>query len=108
MAGTSGNPIDFARVNRVALGMLPSLLRRWLPDGRAQGAEYIALNPRRADHRPGSFRINMRTGRWADFAVAHARGGDPVSLAAYLANTRQSEAAQRLAVMLGLEVRDAR
>jgi hypothetical protein len=88
--------------------MLPSLLRRWLPDGHAQGAEYIALNPRRADYRPGSFRINIRTGRWADFAIESVRGGDVVSLAAYLGNIRQVEAAQRLAVMLGLEVRDAR
>lgn len=102
-----GNLIDFARVNRVALGMLPFLLRRWLPDGHAQGAEYIALNPRRADHRPGSFRINLRTGRWADFAIEGARGGDLVSLAAYLGDISQVEAAERLAVMLGVEARYA-
>jgi hypothetical protein len=100
--------IDFARINRAALLVFSQLLERWLPGGRAEGAEYVALNPRRRDHRPGSFRVNMRSGRWADFAIAHARGGDVVSPATYLRDIRQVEAARRLAVMLGLEVRDAR
>jgi hypothetical protein len=97
--------IDFGRVNHAALCVLPRLLQRWLPGGRIEGAEYVALNPCRADHRPGSFRINTRTGRWADFAVADARGGDVVSLAAYLAGISQIEAAERLAEMFGIEVR---
>ena len=100
--------ISFERVNRAALPVLPSLLARWLAGGRIAGDEYVALNPRRRDHRPGSFRVNMRTGRWADFAIAHARGGDVVSLAAYLGDIGQVKAALCLAVMLGLEVRDAR
>jgi hypothetical protein len=95
-------PTDFAAVNRAALVILPALLERWLPGGRIEGVEYMALNPRRSDHRPGSFKINMRTGRWADFATGD-RGGDPVSLAAFLAGTRQAEAARRLAAMLGLD-----
>jgi len=100
--------IDFALINRAALLALPRLLRRWLPGGRIAGAEYVALNPRRLDHRPGSFRINVRTGCWADFAIVDARGGDVVSLAAYLGDIGQAEAARRLAVMLGLEVGYAR
>ena len=43
----------------------------------------MARNPTRPDRRPGSFKINLTTGRWADFATGD-RGGDPVSLAAYL------------------------
>jgi hypothetical protein len=100
--------IDFARVNRCALAVLPSLLARWLPGGCTEGAEYVVLNPRRADHRPGSFRINTRTGRWADFAIDRARGGDVVSLAAYLGGIGQVEAAERLAAMLGIEARHDR
>ena len=65
------------------MAVLPALLRRWLPDGRIEGNEYVARNPRRSDRRLGSFKINLRTGRWADFAF-DARGGDPISLAAYL------------------------
>ncbi len=94
--------IDFAAINAVALENLPALAARWLPDGRREGREWIALNPRRNDRSQGSFRINLQTGRWADFATDDARGGDPVSLAAYLSGTSQSEAARSLAAMLGV------
>jgi len=93
--------IDFRRVNQAALLDLTALLRRWLPDGRVVGGEYIARNPRRHDRNPGSFKINIRTGRWADFATGD-RGGDVVSLSAYLAGTGQAEAARGLAEMLGV------
>lgn len=95
------NAIDFARVNMAALTVLPTLLARWLPGGRREGREYVARNPRRADRTAGSFRINMTTGRWADFATDDA-GGDPVSLAAYLFDLSQFDAAHRLAAMLGM------
>ena len=93
--------LDFAAINRAALASLPALLGRWLPDGRLVGDEYVALNPTRADRRAGSFRINIRTGKWADFAVGDA-GGDAISLAAYLAGQTQYEAARALADMLGV------
>ena len=66
-----------------------------------EGGEYVARNPTRHDRRPGSFKVNLRTGRWADFATGD-RGGDPVSLAAYLFGLTQAEAARRLADMLGV------
>ena len=93
--------LDFAAINRAALANLPALLRRWLPDGRLVGREYVARNPTRADMRPGSFRINIRTGKWSDFATG-AKGGDAISLAAYLAGQTQYEAARALADMLGV------
>lgn len=93
--------IDFDSINRAALTELPALLRRWLPDGRAQGNEYVAINPTRHDERRGSFRINMQTGKWADFAT-YDRGGDVVSLAAYLSGCGQADAARELARMLGM------
>ncbi|HET6220843.1 MAG TPA: hypothetical protein VFE11_01705 [Dongiaceae bacterium] len=96
--------LNFAAVNRVALAQLPALLRRWLPDGRIEGHEFTARNPTRRDRQPGSFRINMATGRWADFATGD-KGGDVVSLAAYLAGIGQSDAARKLAAMLGMESR---
>jgi hypothetical protein len=93
--------IDFAAVNAAALRALPDLLIRWLPDGRVTWHEFTARNPRRADRHPGSFKINLQTGRWADFA-ADAKGGDPVSLAAYLFGLSQGDAARRLSAMLGV------
>ena len=101
MTAASPQRLDFHEINRAALGNLPALLRRWLPDGHLVGHEYTAVNPTRTDRRPGSFRINTGSGRWSDFATGD-RGGDVVSLAAYLSGTGQAEAARALAGMLGV------
>jgi DNA primase len=86
----------FERLNATLLPHLPALVEQWLSAGRAAGAEWTALNPRRHDRRLGSFRVNLRSGRWADFATGEG-GGDPVSLYAYLfTDGRQSAAAQEL------------
>jgi len=96
------NRPDFKSVNKAAMAALPGLLRRWLPNGRIEGNEYVARNPRRPDRHHGSFKINLRTGRWADFAC-DARGGDPVSVFAYLNGLSQTEAALCLATMLAID-----
>jgi hypothetical protein len=96
-----GEHIDISSVNAAALAVLPALLARWLPDGHRQGNEWVARNPRRDDRNPGSFKVNLSTGRWADFATGDV-GGDVVSLAAYLAGIGQVEAARNLAHMLGV------
>jgi hypothetical protein len=98
-------PLDFESINRMALAAFPAVLARILPRGTIIGREYVALNPTRADHRPGSFKIRLsgsRAGSWADFATGE-RGGDPVSLVAYLETVSQGGAAQMLTRMLGLE-----
>lgn len=105
MTAESLGHVDFAAVNAAALKALPALLRRWLPDGKQVGDEWVARNPKRADRHAGSFRVNLRRGAWADFAVQGARGGDVVSLAAYLAGLSQVEAARELAQTLGIEPR---
>lgn len=96
-------PIDIfiARVNATAIISLDSLLRRWLPGGQRQGNEYVSCNPTRGDKKPGSFKINLRTGVWCDFATGDA-GGDPVSLFAYLNYLSQGKAAWKLARELGV------
>lgn len=97
----SGRAIDFAAVNAAALPYLLQLCARWLPDGKRAGREWKARNPHRDDRRPGSFCVNLETGRWADFATSD-RGGDVVSLTAFLFGCSQAEAARRLADMLGV------
>ena len=72
--------LDYARINQGALTALPALLMRWLPGGVVTGHEYTVCNPKRADHRPGSFKINLYTGKWADFALPDAKGGDVAAL----------------------------
>ena len=56
----------------------------WLGTGSLKGGEWVVCNPMRKDSKPGSFKINVSTGAWADFAVPGVQGGDMVSLFAYL------------------------
>jgi hypothetical protein len=93
--------VAFKRIAAAALGHADTIMRRWLPDGRREGAEWVAINPTRLDHRKGSFKVNLRTGAWADFAV-NDRGGDLISLAARLFSISQREAAVRVAEMIGV------
>ena len=99
--------IDFNHINAEALVYLEAVCCRLLPDGRRKGREYLALNPRRGDRRLGSFKVNLKTGRWADFSSGD-KGSDPVSLVAFIENCRQGEAALKLARMLGLDGGDRR
>lgn len=73
-----------------------------LSGGKNQGREYLPINPTRTDTKPGSFTINRDSGAWADLAC-DAKGGDMVSLVAYVHGIKQGEAAARLAQFLGIE-----
>jgi hypothetical protein len=99
---TSPRKIAFRHIAETALAAADTLVQRWLPEGRRQGNEWIATNPTRADKRRGSFKVNLRTGRWSDFAV-EASGGDMISLAAYLFHLKQGQAAVRIAGALGID-----
>ncbi|PTQ77452.1 uncharacterized protein (DUF927 family) [Nitrosomonas oligotropha] len=90
------------RVSAAALGSIDSILSHWLPGGKREGSEYLTLNPKRADSAPGSFSINLKTGKWSDFATGD-KGLDLVALVAYLESETQGRAARRLAAFLGLE-----
>jgi len=94
--------ISFRRIAGTARANSEAIAAQWLPHGKRQGHEWCALNPRREDRRIGSFRVNLHTGAWADFAIDQ-RGGDLISLAAYLFNLRQAEAAIAVARMLGID-----
>lgn len=93
--------VDFSRISAAALGRADAVVQGLLPDGRREGAEWVARNPNRQDRKLGSFKVNLSTGRWGDFA-AGVRGGDLVSLTAYVARLSQREAAIRLAETLGV------
>jgi uncharacterized protein (DUF927 family) len=71
-----------------------------LPGGRLEGPEYV-VRVRPEDTDP-SFKINLRSGAWADFG-SDAKGGDPVSLFACLRNLSQGDAARALAEDLGMD-----
>jgi hypothetical protein len=94
--------IDIRRIAHTALLYAEVLVFRWLPQGRREGAEWVAINPTRSDGRKGSFKVNMTSGRWSDFATGDA-GGDLVALGAYLFRLKQGEAAVKIAEMLGID-----
>lgn len=93
--------IDFDGIAAAARPRLREIVERWLPGGVYRGAEYLVRNPKRADRSPGSFSINIRTGKFADFADGTG-GHDAIALAAFLFDIPQAEAARRIAAMLGL------
>lgn len=92
--------INFPELKQNLRGYELVILHHLLPNGRKQGCEYVALNPTRVDRNLGSFRININTQKWADFATED-RGSDLVSLWAYVRNINQVEAATQILKLLG-------
>lgn len=76
---------------------------QWLPQGKKNGHEYQSLNPNRSDSKLGSFSINLNSGIWADFATGD-KGGDLISLYAYLFTDNDNKAAvKKLGELLNIK-----
>lgn len=69
-----------------------NFVQNLLPNGKMESYEWVAINPTRIDKKLGSFRINTTSGKWADFATGD-KGGDLISLYAYLKGTSNYKAA---------------
>lgn len=95
--------LDFKLIAAAALSSADSLVPLWLPDGKRSGHEWSALNPTRGDSKAGSFSVNLNSGVWADFATGD-KGGDLVSLYAYLHGMSQGDAARALADQLRVSI----
>lgn len=100
---TQQRRVSYVRIGNAALAHCEAILSRWLPGGKISAGEYVVRNPKRPDRKSGSFSINVQNGRWGDFATG---GGDLISLAAYLFDLSQFEAAKSLAEMLGENLYD--
>ncbi|MBI2602837.1 MAG: hypothetical protein HYW48_07265 [Deltaproteobacteria bacterium] len=87
--------MDFSSLKAQLHADIKRLLLSWLPNGKVQGGEYLALNPRRNDTHLGSFKINLSSGKWCDFATGD-RGGDLISLYAFIKSLSQYKAAVEL------------
>lgn len=98
--------IDFKQVAARALTSLESLVNQWLPGGKRVGPEYQAINPTRSDSKSGSFSINLNTGAWADFATDD-KGGDAISLYAYIFGESPLNAAKEIMQQLGISTASA-
>jgi hypothetical protein len=102
---TSPRRIAFTRIAIEALLYADVLVPRWLPNGKRDGTEWISLNPTRLDRRKGSFKVNLSTGKWSDFATGEA-GGDLIALSAHIFHLKQGKAAVKVAEMLGIPAYD--
>lgn len=80
--------IDYEALNEEALPDAQEIIEHFFPDleSKVEGNELVMLNPRRVDWEFGSFKFNLETGLWADFAEVDdaAKGGGVVGLLAYL------------------------
>lgn len=95
------NHEEYLRIKDEANRRAREIVPRWLP-GRQERNEWIAKNPTRDDKNAGSFKINLKTGKWKDWANDD-KGGCIVSLAMYLHGDRTPyEAAANLAKLMGL------
>ena len=93
--------VDFSTVAHASLPHAQELLHRWLPNGIRHGTKWVALNHKRTDNNPSSFKVNCDTGAWADFSTSD-KGGDFTSLAAFLFDLPQHVAAEYLGSAVGL------
>lgn len=65
--------MDWTDVEKQLVDRARDVCQHLLPDGHLEGVEWIAKNPTRGDRKEGSFKVNTRTGLWAEFA--EGRGG---------------------------------
>jgi hypothetical protein len=93
--------ISFDSINQQALLYSQSLLQSWLPNGVIQGRDYCPLNPTRNDKHIGSFKINIQTGQWHDFATGD-KGGSLIDLYAYINNISKKESSEYIAKQLNM------
>lgn len=70
-------------------------LKRLLGNGKTEGGDYVALNPRRSDKKTGSFRIDIASGKFHDFATGD-RGSSIIDLTAFVYDCDLLTAAQKL------------
>ncbi len=87
--------LDFHELSSQLQPYIEAIVAAELPGGKREGREWTALNPTRADGRPGSFKVNLATGIWSDFATGE-KGGNIISLVAYVRKCSQNEAAVML------------
>jgi putative DNA primase/helicase len=76
-----------------------NVLKQLIPNGKIEGNDYVVANPRRNDRRSGSFRIDIATGRFNDFATGD-RGGDIIDLAKFVYNCNAVTAVDKLSWLL--------
>jgi predicted P-loop ATPase len=85
--------MNFKEIGSDLLSQSSSLVPSWLPGGKLKGKEWVCGS---IAGEPGeSLKVNLQTGKWADFATGE-KGGDLISLYAAIHRLKQNEAALAL------------
>ena len=71
------------------------ILKRLVGNGKIEGGDYVALNPRRSDKKAGSFRIDIASGKFHDFSTGDS-GSSIIDLTAFVYDCDLLTAAQKL------------
>jgi len=80
---------------------ITSFVPRWISGGEQKGNEYHAASI--YGGKGDSFRINLSTGKWSDFANDDHKGHNLIQLYAAINNVKPSFAAATLAEMIGFQ-----
>jgi hypothetical protein len=88
------------KANQLLAPVIKDVIISLLPEGKIEGNSYVALNPTRTDKNLGSFRLDLSTAKWIDFANGD-KGKDIVSLCAYVKGLSQYQASQYLLKAFG-------
>ena len=95
---------DFDELNNRLFSAIDYYVRSWLPEGRQERRHWVAINKTRADSHLGSFKVDMQSGSWKDYATQDT-GTDLISLYAYLfCNNQQGEAYKILKSESGIQI----
>ncbi len=92
--------VDFSSMADALLARADALVPQWLPGGTRRGDEYVCGDL--SGGKGESCSVNLRTGKWADFA-GDQRGGDLISLYAAVRGLGNGQAARELARDLGIQ-----
>lgn len=93
--------VDFCAIKAASQQLIEKLVMQWLPGGCREGDEWVTLNPTRLDRHLGSFKVNLTTGVWSDFATGDA-GGDMIDLYVYLFGGTPLAAAEEVGKLVGV------
>ena len=91
----------YKKAAQILLDNSDTFVRKLLPAGRRHGAEFRVGSL--AGERGSSLSIDLKTGKWLDFANGKG-GGDLLSLAAAVWGCSQTEAAERVAREYGISL----
>lgn len=101
-AGDDLPPINYPALANALLAMAETLVPMWLPGGKFNqgGGEYVCASL--SGGKGSSCSVNLKTGRWGDFA-GEEKGNDLIGLYAAIHGLTMARAAVELARDMGLE-----